>query len=100
MSQPREELPIEWQDCSNVGTPSVQRVPQIRPRLEVAAELRTPGWGVRGLVEDSTAGCVWRVCRPLHANAMHGCAIMTDVEARRGGVVKGGGQRVVTPPRG
>jgi hypothetical protein len=93
MSQPREELPIEWHDCSYVGTPSVQRLPLIRPRLEVAAELRTPGWGVRGLVEDS-------ICRPLHANAMHGCAIMTDVEARRGGVVKGGGQRVVTPPRG
>lgn len=62
ISYPREDLPMEGQDCSYVGTPSVQHPPLVRPRLEVAAELRTPGWGVRGLDDDSTAGYLCRVC--------------------------------------
>lgn len=43
VSSPREDLPMEGQDCSYVGTPSVQHPPLTRPRLEVAAELRTLG---------------------------------------------------------
>lgn len=72
---PREDVPIERQDCSYVGTPSVQQPTLIRPCVEVAAKLRTLGWGVRGLVEDSTAWTaryVSRVSRPLHAN---GCTV-------------------------
>lgn len=86
MSYPQQHLPIERQDCSCAGTPSVQQPTLTRPRLEVAAELRTLGWGVRGVVEDrGLDGWVRLPCGQAVARQckeMHACGIMTDVQPR------------------
>lgn len=75
MSHPREERSqLNGRDSSYVGTPSFQRPPLARPRLEVAANAWLGGSGDSARSsededEDSTAGYVCRASRPLHANA-------------------------------